>query len=353
MASAGVVEYKTVSAALFIGAVLVGLALAIRYRVRVIGAVRAFFSEPGTAFNLAVFRLVFYATALALAGVPLHTAEHFAALPRGLMVPPTGFSLVSSFFPISVTLVQIAFWVAVIASVFAAIGLFTRWASVVFLVAVTYYLTIPQIFGKVVHYHTIVWVAALLAVSRTSDVMSLDAVIRARRSRSERDRASIAERRIFPPDQADLALPRRQLPRTGVVEVPLGGARLGFRKQHAGDPLQQVVRARRLPPVRAGRQERRPADAWRAHDARLRARLHLPDLEPLHAAARRRHGPVLPRDEHRHSEHQVLLGDDSVRHVRRLGVALAVGAPPARTACLRLRRRLRPVQADDRGALRP
>ena len=163
-----------------------GIALAIRYRVRVIGAVRAFFSEPGTAFNLAVFRLVFYATALALSGVPLHTAERFAALPRGLMVPPTGFSLVSSSFPISVTLVQIAFWVAVVASVFAAVGLFTRYASVAFFVAVTYYLTIPQIFGKVVHYHTIVWVAALLAVSRTSDVMSLDAVIRARRSRAPR-----------------------------------------------------------------------------------------------------------------------------------------------------------------------
>lgn len=176
------VGYKTVSAALLVGAVLVGVALAIRFRARVIGAVRAFFSEPGTAFNLAVFRLVFYATALAVAGVPLHTAEHFAELPRGLMVPPAGFSLVAGSFPISVTLVQIAFWVAVAASVLAAIGLFTRLASVVFLISVTYYLTIPQIFGKVVHYHTIVWVAALLAVSRTSDALSLDAIIRARRS---------------------------------------------------------------------------------------------------------------------------------------------------------------------------
>jgi len=130
------VEYKTVSTALFIGALLAGLALAIRYRVQVIGAVRAFFSEPGTAFNLAVFRLVFYATALALAGVPLHTAEHFAALPRVLMVPPTVFSLVSSFFPLSVTLVQVAFWFVVVASILAAIGLFTRLASVVFCGAV-------------------------------------------------------------------------------------------------------------------------------------------------------------------------------------------------------------------------
>jgi predicted DCC family thiol-disulfide oxidoreductase YuxK len=179
-----VVEYKTVSAAVFIGAVLLGVALATRFRARVTGAVRTFVSEPGAAFNLAVFRLVFYGTALAVARVPLHTAENFAALPRGLMVPPTGFNLVASFFPISVTLVQIAFWAAVVASVFAALGLFTRLTSLVFLVAVTYYLTIPQIFGKVVHYHTIVWLAALLAVSRTSDVLSLDAVIRARRSQT-------------------------------------------------------------------------------------------------------------------------------------------------------------------------
>jgi predicted DCC family thiol-disulfide oxidoreductase YuxK len=179
-----VVEYKAISAAVFIGAVLVGLALAIIFRAQVIGTVRRFFSEPGTAFNLAVFRLVFYGTALALAGVPLHTAERFAALPRGLMVPPAGFNLVSGFFPISVTLVQVAFWLAVAASVLAAVGLFTRSAGVVFLVAAGYYLTIPQIFGKVVHYHTIIWVAALLAVSRTADVFSLDAVRRARRSHS-------------------------------------------------------------------------------------------------------------------------------------------------------------------------
>jgi predicted DCC family thiol-disulfide oxidoreductase YuxK len=177
-----VVQYKPLSAALLIGALLAGVALAIRYRGRVIAAVRTFFTEPGTAFNLAVFRLVFYSTALALAGVPLHTAERYASLPRGLMVPPTGFSLISGSFPISVTLVQIAFWVAVAASVLAAIGLFTRYASLAFLVAVTYFLTIPQVFGKVVHYHTIVWVAAVLVVSRTSDVLSVDAVLRARRS---------------------------------------------------------------------------------------------------------------------------------------------------------------------------
>lgn len=178
------VEYKTLSLVVLMGAVLVALALAVRFRAQVVGAVRRFFTEPGTAFNLAVFRFAFYATALVLAQVPLHTAERFAALPRGLMVPPTGFSLVSSHFPISVTLVQLAFWLTVVASVFAALGLFMRVASVVFLVAITYYLTIPEIFGKVVHYHTIVWVAALLAVSRTADVMSLDSFIRARRSKT-------------------------------------------------------------------------------------------------------------------------------------------------------------------------
>jgi len=179
-----VVEYKTLSAALFIGAVLLGVALAIRFGARVLEEVRTFFTQPGSAFNLAVYRFVFFSTALALAHVPLGTAEDFAKLPRGLMVPPDGFKLVSSFFPISVTLVQIAFWVAVAASVCAALGLFTRLSSFLFLVSATYYLTIPQIFGKVVHYHTIVWVAAILTVSRTSDVMSLDAVIRARRSRT-------------------------------------------------------------------------------------------------------------------------------------------------------------------------
>lgn len=176
---ASALPHRTLSAAVFVAVVLVGLLLAVRFRSRVAHEVRVFFSEPGSAFNLAVLRLVFYGTALALVDIPLHTAEHYAALPRGLMVPPAGFSLIAAHFPISVTLVQIAFWISVAASVLAAIGLFTRVAGVAFLVAATYYLTVPEIFGKVNHYHAVIWVAAVLAVSRTADALSLDSVIRA------------------------------------------------------------------------------------------------------------------------------------------------------------------------------
>jgi predicted DCC family thiol-disulfide oxidoreductase YuxK len=174
-------QHAVVSEGVFAAVGLAALVLAWWFRTPVFNAIRRFFSEPGSAFDLAVFRLIFYATALALVDTPEDQVEHYAALPRGLMFPPTGSGWLAKHIPLSATLVQTSYWILVGASVLAAVGLFTRIASVVFLLAATYYLTIPQLFGKVNHYHIVVWVAAVLAVSRTADVFSLDSVIQAKR----------------------------------------------------------------------------------------------------------------------------------------------------------------------------
>jgi predicted DCC family thiol-disulfide oxidoreductase YuxK len=174
-------KHEVISEAFFAFVALAGLIAAWWFRGSVTNAIRRFFSEPGSAFNLSVFRLIFYSTALALVNLPEEQVEHYAALPRGLIVPPTGFGLVARHLPISTTLVDVSYAIFVTASIFAAVGLFTKIASVAFLVAAMYYLTIPQLFGKVNHYHIVVWVAAVLAVSRTADVLSLDSIIQAKR----------------------------------------------------------------------------------------------------------------------------------------------------------------------------
>jgi predicted DCC family thiol-disulfide oxidoreductase YuxK len=174
-------KHVVLSEAVFTVVALGGLIAAWWFRTSVTNAIRRYFSEPGSAFNLAVFRLIFYSTALALVNLPEEQVEHYASLPRGLIVAPAGLGFVAKHLPISTALVDVSYTVSVAASIFAAIGLFTRIASVAFLVAATYYLTIPQLFGKVNHYHIVVWVAAVLAVSRTADALSLDSIIQAKR----------------------------------------------------------------------------------------------------------------------------------------------------------------------------
>ena len=178
LAAAGSHDLKLVSAALLAVIVVGGLAVAWRYRNFVIATLRTYFTEPGSAYNLAVFRLIFYATAFALVAVPESQARHFADLPRSLMFPPWGTGRVAPHIPLSPDLARIAFIALLASSVLAAIGLMTRLASIVFLVAMTYYLTLPQLFGKVDHYHIVVWVAAVLAFSPTADALSVDSMIR-------------------------------------------------------------------------------------------------------------------------------------------------------------------------------
>jgi len=158
------------------------VALVIRYRHYVGSRLRLYFTEPGPAFDLAVFRILFYSTSFALLGTPLSQVRHFSELPDSLMTPPLGFGRVAAVLPISSSLVTAAFVVAVVTSVTGALGLATRASAILFAVGVFYYMTVPQLYGKVNHTHIVLWVAVLLAVSRTADTWSVDSVLRARRS---------------------------------------------------------------------------------------------------------------------------------------------------------------------------
>lgn len=163
---------------------VVGSFLLWRFRRQVLSWIREFFSQEGSAFNLAVFRIIFYSTTIPL--IILTTlsegaVERYAALPKELLDPPTGAGLFARHVPISTTLVQWSYVILLISAALAAIGFLTRLASITFLVSGAYFLTIPQLYGKVSHYHIILWVAAVLAVSRTADVWSVDSLLRARR----------------------------------------------------------------------------------------------------------------------------------------------------------------------------
>jgi hypothetical protein len=98
----------------------------------------------------------------------------FAALPSALRVPPEGWRALGGIPfapPLVVALLEAAF---VVACALAAAGLFTRASTLVAAALGLYLLGLPQSFGKLNHYHHLIWFAVLLAASPCGDAFSLD-----------------------------------------------------------------------------------------------------------------------------------------------------------------------------------
>lgn len=171
-------------------AVLVVAALgaaAVPFRRALRAAVTDFFAETAHPVNLAVFRIAVF---LALsASFSVARTVWFSELPRALMFPPTGAGFVFRVLPVDPVSATIASVLLRVVCVTAAVGLASRLSAAVAAVLAVYVLGIPQLYGKVVHIHHLVWFAALLAASPCGDALSLDALLgRQGRTRSA-DRA--------------------------------------------------------------------------------------------------------------------------------------------------------------------
>jgi len=177
------------------------LAVAVIRRRRTAALLHDFFGAAGHPLNLAVFRIVLFWTLLQ---VPrLEELRWFAQLPAEFRVYPWGarWWLLTAV-PLNDAWVtgawigfQVACWLAVI-------GLWARPAAVLAAVIGMYVLGVPQFFGKVHHYHHLIWFAAILGVSRCADMLSVDALIAAWR------RADQGRTEPSPPSPA-YALPLR------------------------------------------------------------------------------------------------------------------------------------------------
>jgi predicted DCC family thiol-disulfide oxidoreductase YuxK len=136
--------------------------------------VHDFFTAATSPVNLAIFRIVLFA--VVLSSFSIHNVQWFAALPADLQFAPPGLSLVLAHVPINQTVAWYASVALTISCVFCMIGLFTRTALIASLVLSVYVLGIPQLFGKINHYHHLIWFILILAVSPCADVLSIDAV---------------------------------------------------------------------------------------------------------------------------------------------------------------------------------
>lgn len=136
-----------------------------------------FFRAEAHPLNLAIFRIVLFAFLLTL--VNLQELVFYSSLPSSLLVAPRGMGWLHHVVPFTATTVTVAVLVFRCFCVLAIIGLFSRFSALMVVVCGLYVLGVPQFFGKVNHYHHLMWFAGLLAVSRSGDALSVDALISA------------------------------------------------------------------------------------------------------------------------------------------------------------------------------
>lgn len=174
--------------------------VALAFRRRSARAMHAFFREPESPLNLAIFRIALFTT-LFLAVEP-DVVGFYGGFPDSLLFAPAGLGDLLAGLPRSEALAHGASLLLRVVCVTGAVGLFTRSSSLLAALLAFYVLGLPQLFGKVNHYHHLVWLPAILAASPAGHVLSVDGVLRARRLA---DRGIVAR----PPASAAYTAPLR------------------------------------------------------------------------------------------------------------------------------------------------
>ena len=144
--------------------------------------IRAFFSTPTHPVNLAIFRIALFGALFIFADAG--TTIRASQFPEILKAAPPGWGGLLNILPIDQTSATVIVRIFQISCLLAMVGLFTRVSATLAVISGIYVLGIPQFFGKIDHYHHLLWFTAILAASRCADVLSVDAWLAARRKNS-------------------------------------------------------------------------------------------------------------------------------------------------------------------------
>ena len=138
-----------------------------------------FRDEKLSPINLGIARAAIFAGLVLMVGHDELLA--FGRLDDSLILPPFGWKWIAPHLPRSATFLEVVYALLVISGLLAVVGLWTRLSTVVASLLGFYVLTIPQLFGQVVHYNHLVLFAFILAASSCGDACSVDAWLRRRR----------------------------------------------------------------------------------------------------------------------------------------------------------------------------
>jgi len=138
-----------------------------------------YFSATAAPENLAFFRIAIFATLLFYTDLP--NVLLFSGFPRELQVAPPGWGVLLSVLPVNPTTAAVAGGLFLWVCGMALMGLYTRVSATLAVIVGLYVLGIPQFYGKIDHYHHLLWFAALLAASPCADAWSVDAWLKKKR----------------------------------------------------------------------------------------------------------------------------------------------------------------------------
>jgi hypothetical protein len=136
------------------------------------GSTRWLLAED-SAVSLAVLRIVLFTTMLYWATVGAHPVW-FAGLPHSLLSVPPGAEWFVSLGLVRADIARLAQAVMVLACLGAIVGWHSRLAAGVAVLVGIYLLGLPELWGKVDHYHHLLWIGAVLAASPCGDALSFD-----------------------------------------------------------------------------------------------------------------------------------------------------------------------------------
>lgn len=136
-----------------------------------------FFSASADPFNLAVVRVVVFSALLLQENYA--RILRFTQLPKVLQLTPVGWAPMVKVFPVHQHVVAVLYWVFAAACIAAIVGIFTRFSCLLTAVLAIYVLGVPQLYGKVNHYHHLIWFALILGFSQCGHALSIDSLFAA------------------------------------------------------------------------------------------------------------------------------------------------------------------------------
>ncbi len=187
-------ENQMLSQIITIWIVVILLALLVFFRAKVARLIIEFFTAKTHPVNLAVFRIM--AFGLYLKWEPTE-ALLFSEFPKELLFVPEGLRWIIPYIPIDPSIVNLLVPLFKIFVFFAMVGFFSQFSAAMTALLAIYLFGIPQLYGKVTHYHHIIWFWMILAASPCGHALSIDALIKRWKNRKDKIYVPLQESIIY------------------------------------------------------------------------------------------------------------------------------------------------------------
>lgn len=139
-----------------------------------------YFREPTSPINLAVFRIVLFTFLYSTFASGKVLAQ--IQVPMALWQPPMGLNWVTQLGPFNTHWVALCSQLYLLFCLTAILGFFSRFSALMVTLLGVGLLGLMQFGGKVDHFHHLMWFTAILSVSRCGDMLSVDALLTARKN---------------------------------------------------------------------------------------------------------------------------------------------------------------------------